>query len=218
MIRLESEDFRSRAARESAERALVHVLQQYAGRPEFVVLGGLVPEFLCAESAFSHAGTTDIDVQVDLEIECGAVNTARLEQALHNAEFVPDDGQIWRWVYTGKSGATVVKFELLADLHDQPTEAKISFDQCKSLGALNLRGTGFASRDVDSEGHAHPRESIVVVQRTVCEEITGPVTTSPSCQVAPEAGPAGSIPAPGVLCRRSPAASTCCLTPSTVSR
>lgn len=113
------------------------------------MLGGLVPEFLCAESAFSHAGTTDIDVQVDLEIECGAVNTSRLEQALHNAEFVPDDGQIWRWVYTGDSGATVVKFELLADLHDQPTEATISFDQYKSLGALNLRGTGFASRDVE---------------------------------------------------------------------
>ena len=48
----------------------------------------------------------------------------------------------------------------------------------------------------NSEGHAHPRESIVVVQRTVCEEITGPVTTSPSCQVALEAGPAGSRPAP----------------------
>lgn len=113
------------------------------------MLGGLVPELLCAGSAFRHAGTTDVDVQVDLEIACGAVNTARLEQALHNAEFVPEDGRIWRWVATGEAGATVVKFELLADLHDQPTEATISFDECESLGALNLRGTGFASHDVE---------------------------------------------------------------------
>ena len=27
--------------------------------PEFVVLGGLVPELLCASSEFQHAGTTD---------------------------------------------------------------------------------------------------------------------------------------------------------------
>ena len=33
--------------------------------PEFVVLGGLVPELLCAASEFQHAGTTDVDVQVD---------------------------------------------------------------------------------------------------------------------------------------------------------
>lgn len=149
MVRPEAEPFRSRAARESAERALVRILQEYDGRPEFVVLGGLVPELLCAGSAFRHAGTTDVDVQVDLEIAFGAVNTARLEQALHNAEFVPEEGQIWRWVATDETGATVVKFELLADLRDERTEATIFFDRCKSLGALNLRGTGFASRDVE---------------------------------------------------------------------
>ena len=76
------------------------------------MLGGLVPELLCAESQFQHAGTTDVDVQVDLT-------------------------------------TAVVKFELLADLHDQPTEATIVFEECKNLGALNLRGTGFASRDLE---------------------------------------------------------------------
>ena len=38
-----------------------------------------------------------------------------------------------------------MRFELLADLHDQRTEATIKFDKCQSLGALNLRGTGYAS-------------------------------------------------------------------------
>jgi hypothetical protein len=58
---------RSRQARLAAEQALVRVVHHYGGRPEFVVLGGLVPELLCSGSARQHAGTTDIDVQVNLE-------------------------------------------------------------------------------------------------------------------------------------------------------
>src|SRR5688572_9136161 len=81
---------RSRAARAAAEAALVRVVHHYGSRPEFVVLGGLVPELLCADSAFRHAGTTDVDVQVDLEIAYGGVNSVRLEHALRNAEFEPD--------------------------------------------------------------------------------------------------------------------------------
>ena len=113
------------------------------------MLGGLVPELLCAESRFQHAGTTDVDVQVDLEIACSAVNTARLERALLNAEFVPEKDRVWCWVADPVVTTAVVKFELLADLHDQPTEATIVFEECKNLGALNLRGTGFASRDLE---------------------------------------------------------------------
>lgn len=125
----------------------MRIIHHYGARPEFVLLGGLVPELLCAGSEFRHAGTTDVDVQVDLEIAYGAVNAARLERALHDAEFVPEDGRIWRWVADGAVAGTVVKFELLADLHDQRTGATISFDACENLGAVNLHGTGFASRD-----------------------------------------------------------------------
>jgi hypothetical protein len=112
-----------------------------------VVLGGLVPELLCAGSDFQHAGTTDVDVQVDLEVACGAVNTKRLEEALRNAEFEPDNERVWRWLADGTSVKTVVKFELLADLDSEPNEATVRFDACDNLGAVNLRGTGFASRD-----------------------------------------------------------------------
>lgn len=114
---------RSRAARAASEAALVRVVHHYGGRPEFVVLGGLVPELLCAGSAWRHAGTTDVDVQVDLEVACGAINTARLENALRNAEFEPDTERVWRWVADGARTKTIVKFELLADLDDQPNEA-----------------------------------------------------------------------------------------------
>lgn len=127
---------------------MVRLVHHYGARPEFVVLGGLVPELLCSGSDFHHAGTTDVDVQVDLEIACGSVNTARLERALRNAEFEPDGNLVWRWAAEGTTTRTVVKFELLADLDDAPTESTIRFDECEHLGAVNLRGTGFASRDV----------------------------------------------------------------------
>ena len=92
---------RTRAARAAAERALIRIVHHYGARPEFVVLGGLVPELLCSSSTFNHAGTTDIDVQVDLEIASGAVNTSRLERAPRNAEFEPDQERIWRWKADG---------------------------------------------------------------------------------------------------------------------
>lgn len=144
----EVEPPRSRAARLAAEHALLRVVHHYGGRPEFVVLGGLVPELLCSNSAWRHAGTTDVDVQVDLEIACGAANTARLERALRNAEFAPDSERVWRWV-AGGDPRTLVKFELLADLGDQQAGATIQFDGCQHLGAVNLRGTGFAARDIE---------------------------------------------------------------------
>lgn len=140
---------RSRAARAASESALVRVVHHYGARPEFVVLGGLVPEMLCVGSAWRHAGTTDVDVQVDLEIACGAVNTARLETALKNAEFEPECPRVWRWIADETPAKTVVKFELLADIDTEPHESIIRFNACANLGAVNLRGTGFASRDVD---------------------------------------------------------------------
>lgn len=138
---------RSRAARAAAERALIRVVHHYGARPEFVLLGGLVPDLLCAGSGFIHSGTTDVDVQVNLEIAAGAVNAARLEQALRNAEFEPDADRVWRW--RADDGPAVVKFELLADLDTERAGTTIVFDGCDALGAANLRGTGFAVRDVD---------------------------------------------------------------------
>lgn len=142
------ENQRSRIARAAAESAMVRVAHHYGSRPEFVLLGGLVPELLCTLSDARHAGTIDVDVQVDLEIACGAANGERLERALRNAEFEPDTSRVWCW-RTDRDGTTaVVKFELLADRDDVAAGATLQFDDCDALGALNLRGTGFAARDV----------------------------------------------------------------------
>jgi hypothetical protein len=141
-----SDPVRSRRARELAERALVRVVRAYGGIPEFVLLGGLVPDLLCVAAPHQHVGTTDVDVQVDLEIQHGSVNAGRLENALRIAGFTPDTQRAWRW--RDESEPTmVVKAEFLADLDDIPNHQTVSFDDCQSLGAVNLRGTGFAAKD-----------------------------------------------------------------------
>ena len=138
---------RTRVARAAAEAALVRVIHHYGDTPEFVLLGGLVPELLCSQNDALHAGTTDIDVQVDLEIVAGSTNTKRLEDALANAEFEVDPQRAWRWLWDDGGTRAVVKFEFLSDLDYAQGGATIAFDDCESLGAINLRGTGFATRD-----------------------------------------------------------------------
>jgi hypothetical protein len=138
---------RSLAARAAAELALVRIADYYGERPEFVLLGGLVPALLCAQSGTRHAGTTDVDVQVDLEISAGSINAGRLERALRSAGFRPDGQYIWRWKSGGGHQGATVKFELLADLDTQRAGETIKFANCDDLGAANLRGTGFAARD-----------------------------------------------------------------------
>ncbi len=54
-----SEPARSRHARQLAETALVRIVDAYGAVPEFVLLGGLVPDLLCSQSSTLHIGTTD---------------------------------------------------------------------------------------------------------------------------------------------------------------
>lgn len=140
---------RSQQARAAAESALVRVVHHYGKRPEFVLLGGLVPQLLCSESTFSHTGTTDVDVQVNLEIACGSVNTQRLERALRNSEFEPVEDNGWRWAARMAQVPIVVEFELLADLDDVREHDLVRFDECERLEAINLRGTGYAAKDIE---------------------------------------------------------------------
>lgn len=57
-----SDPVRSRQARDLAEGALVRLVAAYGEMPEFVLLGGLVPDLLCSGAANRHIGTTDVDV------------------------------------------------------------------------------------------------------------------------------------------------------------
>jgi hypothetical protein len=138
------EPTRSRQARSLAEAALVRLVNVYGDVPEFVLLGGLVPDLLCSQADRAHVGTTDIDVQIDLEIESGSGNARRLEGALKAANFIPESAKLWCWKDQTLPGS-VVKVEFLADLDSAPSESVVRFDDCDSLGAINLRGSGFAS-------------------------------------------------------------------------
>jgi hypothetical protein len=141
-----SEPPRSRQARALAESALVRLVRAYGDTPEFVLLGGLVPDLLCATAPRQHVGTTDVDVQVNLEIQGGTRNAGRLEAALRKSGFAPFGQHVWRWRDRTVPGA-VVKIEFLADSDTAPSQATVHFDGCEALGAVNLRGTGFAARD-----------------------------------------------------------------------
>jgi len=143
-----SEPPRSREARALAESALVRLVRAYGATPEFVLLGGLVPDLLCSGAPNAHQGTTDVDVQVDLEIAGGAVNAARLEAALTEVGFTPDSEKVWRW-RDKTLAAAVIKIEFLADLDYARNGETVKFNECEHLGAANLRGTGFAARDWD---------------------------------------------------------------------
>jgi hypothetical protein len=116
-----------------------------------------------------HAGTTDVDVQVNLEISSGSVNAVRLESALRRAEFTPDEHNVWRWK-TASGPQAVIKFELLADLESHPAEAIIKFEGCAELGAVNLRGTGLAANDVEIRTIAATDEGI---RRQATVNVTG---------------------------------------------
>lgn len=110
-----------------------------------VVLGELVPELLCTTTEARHQGTTDVDIQINLEVELDDEHASELEQALLAAGFSADSEQMWRWL--DHEHGTVVKVEFLCDLDYEPAESLVMFSGAKTLGAVNLRGTGYAARD-----------------------------------------------------------------------
>mgnify|MGYP001587136078 CR=1 FL=1 len=155
------EPLRSATARAAAELALVRIVHHYGEMPAFILLGGLVPALLCANSPWRHAGTTDVDVQVDLEIASGSVDAPRLEKALRSAGFLPGVKDVWRWQTRifGETKAEVT-FDLLADQENFSANEVLLFDGCDHLGAANIRGTGYAALDTEvrmlravDEGH-----------------------------------------------------------------
>ena len=148
----------------------MRVVHFYGSTPAFVLLGGLVPQMLCSAAAMPHAGTSDIDVQVDLEIASDSAGARRLEAALQAAGFEPDD-EVWRWQTTTSHGSrAVVQFELLADQEDLPAGRVLTFDDCAHLGAANVRGTGYAARDTSEMELTAEVDGIA---RTVRVRVTG---------------------------------------------
>jgi hypothetical protein len=141
-------------------------------RSPAVLLGGLVPQLLCSHSAFRHAGTTDVDVQVDLEIASGATRTGRLEQALANAEFRPDSERGWRWELQTETGRKAqVKFELLADLEDQQQGAIITFATASSWAPSTCVELGMPLATSRSRRYAPRTAGSCARSRSTCPDL-----------------------------------------------
>jgi hypothetical protein len=154
-----SDPVRSRRARNLAERTLVRLVHAYGDIPDFVLLGGLVPDLLCRTADRTHQGTIDVDVQVNLEIQSGSVNGVRLELALAAIGFTPDNEKIWRW-RDQSTPELVIKVEFLAVLADVEDHVTVSFLGCNSLGAITLRGTGFAAQDWNLQSISSPLDDV----------------------------------------------------------
>ena len=139
---------RSPEARMRAERALV-ALAHHVGDETvpLIVLGGLLPEILTEgqDTAPRHLGTTDVDMVVAAYLNLGS-DLAQLERALDAIGFECDAAQGgWRW--RGTMDGFAVKLEFLCDLDSERAETLVGLEGCVRLRAMNLRGTGYVTRD-----------------------------------------------------------------------
>lgn len=108
---------RSREARARAEEALVR-FALLAGQhtSDFVVIGGLNPEFLAPKAPVPHQGTTDVDLlfAIGFDEVGSAPNFSWLDEALEEGGFTTTNG--WRW--DAMLGESRVRLEFLCDVWD----------------------------------------------------------------------------------------------------
>ena len=107
----------------TCERVLVTLLSGLGPWKDSVYLiGGLVPRYLVPErppGTLAHAGTSDVDIVVELEMLASTEAYYRLEKNLKRLDFERaenDDGekQSWRWQTKSETGISVI-LELLAE-------------------------------------------------------------------------------------------------------
>ena len=112
------------------------------------LVGGLAPRYLFPNSA--HAGTTDVDLVVSLDLlaETEAYNT--LEKNLKEMGFersVEEGRPIhWRWRKAITDKITVI-VELLCDTEEVGAGKSVRLPEEKQLSALNIKGVNLATED-----------------------------------------------------------------------
>ena len=86
---------------------------------------------------------TSFDMQVAQDVDLSPA-----EQCLKRLGFEPESVSAgWRWL--GMVSGTSMKIEFLCELDDQPAEVVVIAAGCRSLGAMNLRGTGYVREDFE---------------------------------------------------------------------
>jgi hypothetical protein len=148
---------RTRESRARAEEALVRfALLAGEHARDFVVIGGLNPDFLAPESPVPHQGTTDVDLLFELGFvyDRDDLNFAWLDDALLRGGFVESQGYAgWQW--TGILGDAKVRLDLLCDVADSPGQT-VELPGATEAAAQNLNGPAAALHDPVSRSFAVP--------------------------------------------------------------
>lgn len=88
---------------------------------DFVVIGGLNPDFLAPDSPHPHMGTTDVDLlfELGLPFDRDEQDFGWLDRALEAAQLRPTSGD-GGWQWDGALGDSIVRLDLLSDVYDHP--------------------------------------------------------------------------------------------------
>ena len=134
---------------ELCERTLVTLLRGLGPWKQHVyVVGGLVPRYLISQSGDSeipsHAGTTDVDIVLNLELLINVEAYRTLEKNLKHMGFnrgINDDGnpQHYQWIKPANDGITIV-VDLLCDAPMEEGGQVLAIPRDKRLSALKIPG------------------------------------------------------------------------------
>ncbi|MDZ4046694.1 MAG: hypothetical protein U1E32_13090 [Rhodoglobus sp.] len=136
---------RSREARVRAEDALVRfALLAGEHARDYVVIGGLNPDFLATRAPVPHQGTTDIDLLFALGFDrvADAPDFSWVDTALDAGGFASTNG--WRW--DAMSGDARIRLEFLCDVWDH-TEDTVPLPGSALAVASKIAGPAAALHD-----------------------------------------------------------------------
>lgn len=131
---------RSRAARDRAEGALAHFGLLAAGHlNEFVIIGGLSPDFLAPAAPVPHSGTTDIDLlfEIGFVYDRDEHDFGWLDRLLEEGGFRSRNSDCWRW--DALLGDAKIRLDLLCDVPDNPGQA-IALPGAMNAATKNFTG------------------------------------------------------------------------------
>lgn len=138
-------DPRTRIARDRAEEALVRfALLASEHAADFIVIGGLNPDFLAPGAPHPHLGTTDVDLLFELGFvyDRDELDFGWLDRALASGGFTAVSS-VAGWQWTGILGDALVRLDLLCDVDDSPGQP-IHLPGATEATAQNLNGPAAA--------------------------------------------------------------------------
>lgn len=131
---------RSRNARNRARDALARFALLAGDHVEdFVVIGGLNPDFLAPNAPTPHMGTTDVDLLFELGFvyDRDEQDFGWLDELIAEAKFSEGEGAGWQWQAVLEG--SWVRIDLLCDVDDSPGQT-IALPGATRVAAQNLKG------------------------------------------------------------------------------